>query len=217
MSKPCSVCSLDQNLQEQIKEMYEQGKTLDQIFALFIESPPEERATSRSSIRRHLIKCLGKNEDLENTQIEQTPLTSFPFIQDIQNEKPQSELLVYNKIQNVFDNSLTLLHRTIACALESDGPEIIDLMKATDVLTHALQTIIQTFQTLYFGKDMPRIKPDELLFTKEQIIKLGAERIEILATLLEAPKETSDQILKEKIIKAIDTKTRQTFPSEESA
>ena len=98
MSKPCSVCSLDKNLQEQIKEMYEQGKTLDQIFALFIESPPEERATSRSSIRRHLIKCLEKNEDLENTQTEQTPLTSFPFIQDIQNEKPQSELLIYNKI-----------------------------------------------------------------------------------------------------------------------
>lgn len=215
MSKPCSVCSLDQNLQEKIKAMYEEGKTLDQIFELFVDIPPEERTTSRSSIRRHLIKCLEK--DMENIPIEETPSISFPFIQDIQNEKPQSELLVYNKIQNVFDNSLTLLHRTIACALESDGPEIIDLMKATDVLTHALQTIIQTFQTLYFGKDMPRIKPDELLFTKEHISKLGVDRIEILATLLDAPKETPDQLLKEIILKAIDTKTRQSFPTRETA
>lgn len=215
MSKLCSVCTLDQHLQQKIKEMHAEGKTLDQIFELFIENPPDERTTSRSSIHRHLTQCL-EGKDLTEEGLEQDSVTLFPFIQDIQNEKPQSEILIYNKIQNVFDNSLTLLHRTIACALESDGSEIIDLMKATDVLTHALQTIIQTFQTLYFGKDMPRIKPDELLFTKEQIMKLGAERIEILATLLEAPKAISDQTLKETIIKAIDTKTRQTFSCEES-
>jgi hypothetical protein len=153
----------------------------------------------------------SSEDEPSSEEQEENVLNSLSLrLAELDQTKPsRAESDVYNKMRNTFDRALTVFFVKMEQMESADGPETVDLMKSLDLMAATLSTFSKTFEHLYMGNVMPR--PYEALFTREELQKLGRNRLEVMATLVDAPHDISNTDLQKLLEKSMETKQRQKY------
>ena len=177
MAKPCTICSATQEIQGKVLEWHQSGKSYRDIEGLLKNEGKIN--ISNSSIRRHLVNCVGEKE--QSLQEDQEIM-----LQNI-DQAPLDNTTIHRELCNVLTNAIRIFNKTIGEMAETKGNSQIQLeaVKTLDVL-------INGFEKLYQN-------PKEGNTQKQQRIVLSDLQVKIMKEVAELPESAPDKDIKAKV------------------
>jgi hypothetical protein len=190
MSKPCSICSAPQGVQDKILELAQKGEPQREIesvlFALF------NLKISHTAIGRHLKHCIERDSLGHNSLAEEEDEVLDIHLLDEEDLPPENTQL-HQELCKVLTNSVRIFHKRMRETASSSVPygAHLDSIKALD-------TLINAFDKLY-------INPKEGRSQDQKRADLSDLQLKIIHDVMTEDQKDNPDALKNTVLKTFES------------